>query len=85
MPLIESAVVVTPVNAALVPVRFVANKFVLVACVMVAVGANSPPIAERSPEKKPVPPTAKVPDGVVVPIPKFPPPVMTEERAPVLL
>ena len=43
----------------------------------VAVGANSPPIAERSPEKKPVPPTAKVPEGDVVATPRFPAAVMT--------
>jgi hypothetical protein len=41
-----SAVVVAPVK-----VPFVAKRLVAVALVMVAEGANSPPIEERSPEK----------------------------------
>ena len=58
---------------------------VLVAFVMVAFGANSPPKVVRSPVKKPLPLTARVADGDVVPIPKEPPAVKTEESAPAVL
>ena len=73
-------VVVAPVAT-----RFVANRFVLVALVIVAVGAKKPPIAERSPEKKPVPPTAKVAEGAVVATPRFPAAVMTVVKVPLVL
>ena len=69
----------------LVMVPFAANRFVVVALVIVAFGANNPPKAVRSPVKKPVPPTASVADGVVVPIPSEPPAVKTEERTPAVL
>ena len=75
-----SADVVAPVKTALV-----AKRLVAVALVMVAEGAKKPPIAERSPEKKPVPATAKVPVGVVVPTPRLPPAVMTVVSAPAAL
>mgnify|MGYP006321685937 CR=1 FL=1 len=79
-PVTARFVVVAPVAT-----RFVANRFVLVALVMVAVGAKNPPIAERSPEKYPVPPTARVAAGAVVAIPSDPPAVMTEVSVPALL